>query len=126
MKHISSGSTFESEIGYSRAVIDDNYVFVSGTTGYQYETMTLPDDVIAQAEQCFRNIEQVLAQAGCTLKDIVRVNYIFPSRDDFKPCWPVFKKYLGEVMPAATMIVAGLADETMKIEVEVTARLSNN
>lgn len=122
MKRISSGSTFESDIGYSRAVIDKDYVFVSGTTGYQYESMNISDDVIEQAEQCFRNIEKALVEAGCSLKDIVRVHYIFPSREDFKPCWPTFKKYLGDVKPAATMFVAGLADEAMKLEVEVTAR----
>lgn len=124
MKRISSGSTFESSIAYSRAVVDENYVFVSGTTGYQYESMSISDDVVVQAEQCFKNIESVLSEAGCSLKNIVRVNYIFPNRDDFEPCWPVFKKYLGDVMPAATMIVAGLAEDAMKIEVEVTARLT--
>ncbi len=122
MKRISSGSTFESDIGYSRAVIDKDYVFVSGTTGYHYENMSISDDVVDQAEQCFRNIEKVLIEAGCSLKDIVRVRYIFPNRDDFKTCWPTFKKYLGEVKPAATMFVAGLADESMKLEIEVTAR----
>lgn len=119
---ISSGSLFEHRVGYSRAVVDGDWVFVSGTTGYDYATMTISDDVVAQAEQCFQNIESALQQAECSLVDVVRVRYIFPDRNDFEPCWPVFQAYLGEIRPAATMIVAGLADEHMKLEIEVTAR----
>jgi enamine deaminase RidA (YjgF/YER057c/UK114 family) len=119
---ISSQSTFESEIGYSRAVVDGEWVFVSGTTGFDYATMTIADDVVAQAEQCLRNIEQALQQAGTSLADVVRVTYIVPSMADFKPTWPVLRKYFGEIRPAATMISAGLADPRMKIEIEVTAR----
>ena len=119
---ISSGSPFELEMGYSRAVVEGDWIFVSGTTGYNYESMTISDDVVAQAEQCFLNIEAALAQAGGTLADVVRVLYILPNAADFKPTWPVLKKYLGEVRPAATMIVAGLVDEKMKIEIQVTAK----
>ena len=118
---ISSGSTFERDIGYSRAVVVDNWVFVSGTTGFDYDTMTIADDVVAQADQCFRNIERALAEAGSSLADVVRVRYIVPEGKDFEPCWPVLRRYLGDIRPAATMMVAGLADSRMKIEIEVTA-----
>jgi enamine deaminase RidA (YjgF/YER057c/UK114 family) len=118
---ISSGSTFEDQIGYSRAVVAGDWVFVSGTTGFDYATMTISDDVLVQAEQCFKNIATALQQAGSSLQDVVRVTYILPISADFEPCWPVLRKYFGEVRPAATMISAGLADRRMKIEVEVTA-----
>ncbi len=123
-KHISSGSVFESKIGYCRAVVDGRYVFVSGTTGYDYQAMTISDDVVEQAEQCFRNIEQALKEAGSGFDQVVRVRYLFPERKDFEPCWPVFKKYLGVAKPAATMFVADLFDVKMKLEVEVTARVN--
>lgn len=123
-KRISSGSDFEDRIGYSRAVVDGDYVFVSGTTGYNYQSMVISNDVVEQAEQCFRNIEAVLTEAGSCLANIVRVRYICPDKSDFEPCWPVFKKYLRGARPAATMIVAGLLDDAMKLEIEVTARLS--
>lgn len=119
---ISSGSTFEAEIGYSRAVVDGEWVFVSGTTGFDYATMTISDDVTEQADRCFVNIAAALAQAGASLADVVRVTYILPNAADFKLCWPVLKKHLGDVRPAATMFSAGLADPRMKIEIEVTAR----
>jgi enamine deaminase RidA (YjgF/YER057c/UK114 family) len=121
-KLISSGSRFEAEIGYSRAVVDGDWVFVSGTTGFDYATMTISDDVVAQCEQAMRNIDAALKEAGASMADVVRVNYILPRREDFEPCWPVLKKYLGEVKPAATMIQAGLADPRILIEIEVTAR----
>jgi len=124
-KLISSGSEFEKNVGYSRAVVDGNTVFVAGTTGYDYTAMSLSDDLIEQAEQCFINIEKALLQAGSSLDDIVRVHYILPDRLDFEPCWPVFKKHLGKARPAATMFVAELVDERIKIEIEVTARVSN-
>ena len=120
---ISSGSTFEREIGYSRAVVDDEWVFVSGTTGFDYATMTLADGVVAQAEQCLRNIEAALAEAGATTADVVRVHYILPDATEFASCWPVLRRHFGDVRPAATMISAGLADPRMKIEIEVTARM---
>jgi enamine deaminase RidA (YjgF/YER057c/UK114 family) len=119
---ISSGSSFERDIGYSRAVVDGDWVFVSGTTGFDYTTMTIADDVVAQATQCLENIAAALAAADCTWQDVVRVHYLLPNRDDFEPCWPVLRQYLGEVRPAATMIVAGLSDPRMRIEIEVTAR----
>jgi 2-iminobutanoate/2-iminopropanoate deaminase len=122
-KLISSGSEFESIIGYSRAVVDGDYVFVSGTTGYDYKSMSISDDSVEQAEQCFKNIEKALLEAGSSLDQIVRVHYIFPNKSDFEPCWPIFRKYLGKARPAATMFVAGLYDEKMKLEIEVTARV---
>jgi enamine deaminase RidA (YjgF/YER057c/UK114 family) len=119
---MSSGSAFEREIGYSRAVVDGDWVFVSGTTGFDYATMTISDDVVEQAEQCLRNIEKALADAGARMSDVVRVRYILPRGEDFEPCWPVLRRYFGETRPAATMISAGLSDPGMKIEIEVTAR----
>ncbi len=119
---ISSGSTFEQEIGYSRAVVDGDWIFVSGTTGFDYTTMTIADDVVAQAEQCLKNIEAALAQAQASLRDVVRVTYVLPRAEDFPPCWPVLRRYFGEIRPAAMMISAGLADPRMRIEIEVTAR----
>jgi enamine deaminase RidA (YjgF/YER057c/UK114 family) len=121
---ISSGSTFETEIGYSRAVVDGEWVFVSGTTGFDYSNMTIPDGIVAQTEQCLRNIDHALKQAGSRMEDIVRVMYIVPVASEFQQCWPVLRRYFGEIRPAATMISAGLADERMKIEIQVTARRS--
>ncbi|MEZ5726776.1 MAG: RidA family protein [Burkholderiaceae bacterium] len=118
---ISSGSRFEEQIGYSRAVAQGAFVFVSGTTGFNYETMTIEDDVAAQAEQCLRNIEQALREADSSLADVVRVTYVLPDGDEFEACWPVLKKYFGSVRPAAMMISAKLIDPRMKIEIEVTA-----
>ncbi len=122
-KLISSGSRFEAEIGYSRAVVDGGFVFVSGTTGFDYATMTLAGGVVAQCEQAMRNIDAALRQAGAGMQDVVRVTYILPRREDFEPCWPILKRYFGDVRPAATMIQAGLVDTAMLIEIEVTARL---
>lgn len=119
---ISSGSSFEREIGYSRAVVDGDWIFVSGTTGFDYSTMTIPEGLAEQTEQCFRNVESALMQAGATLKDVVRVLYVVPKAEEFSQCWPILKRYFGEVRPAAMMISAGLADPRMKIEIEVTAR----
>lgn len=121
-KLISSGSTFEAQIGYSRAVVDGDWVFVSGTTGFDYATMTIPDSLLEQTEQCLRNIEAALAQAGASLRDVVRVTYVLPDATLFEQCWPVLRKHFGEVRPAAMMISAGLADPRMKIEIEATAR----
>ncbi|MFL9844093.1 RidA family protein [Flavobacterium rhizosphaerae] len=120
-KLISSDSDFEKRIGYSRAVVQDNWVFVSGTTGFDYNNMTISEDVVEQAEQTFINIIEALQKAEASLNDIVRVRYILPNTDDFEKCWPVLQKYLGEIRPAATMISAALADQRMKIEIEVTA-----
>jgi len=118
---ISSGSSFEADVGYSRAVAQGDWVFVSGTTGFDYATMTIADDVQAQAEQCLQNVAAALARAGASLRDVVRVTYILPRAEDFPACWPVLRRHFGEVRPAATMIAAGLADPRMKIEIEVTA-----
>lgn len=119
---ISSGSDFEKENGYSRAVVDGDWVFVAGTTGYDYTTMELSDDVAEQCEQTFRNISMALEQAGSSLADVVRVTYILPDRNDWPKCTPITRKYFGDIRPAATMLVAGLQSEQMKIEIEVTAR----
>ena len=123
-RHISSGSPYEDKIGYSRAVVDGDWVHVSGTTGLNYTTQTLADDVVGQAEQCLKNIADALAQAGCTFADVVRVRYILPNRDDFEPCWPLFREAFAESRPAATMIECGLIEPQMLIEIEVTARRS--
>ena len=121
-KLISSGSTFEEQIGYSRAVVVDEWIFVSGTTGYDYSTMSISDNILDQTEQCLKNIENALQKAEASLNDIVRVTYVVPNSADFEQCWPVLRKYFGGIRPAAMMISAGLADPHMKIEIEVTAR----
>jgi len=120
---ISSGSPFEAEIGYSRAVVVDGWVLVAGTTGFDYATMEIAEDVAAQAEQTFRNIDTALGEAGAKMADVVRVHYIMPDAGLWEACWPVTRAWLGQARPAATMIVAGLQDPRMKIEIEVTARL---
>jgi enamine deaminase RidA (YjgF/YER057c/UK114 family) len=119
---ISSGSTFEQEIGYSRAVVDGDWVFVSGTTGFDYAAMKIPEGIVDQCEQCLRNIEHALSEAGARMADIVRVVYVVPRGEEFPQCWPVLKRWFGDIRPAAMMISAGLADPRMRIEIEVTAR----
>jgi enamine deaminase RidA (YjgF/YER057c/UK114 family) len=123
---ISSGSIFEEQIGYSRAVVAGDWVFVSGTTGFDYATMTISEDVGTQAEQCLQNIATALAQAGCSLDDVVRVNYVLPDGKDFEACWPLLRKHFGQAKPAAMVITAGLLDPRMKIEIEVTALKSTS
>ena len=123
---ISSGSTFEADIGYSRAVVQGDWVFVSGTTGFDYKTMTISPDVQEQAAQCLRNIEAALREAGSCLADVVRVTYVFPEAADFQKCWPVLRERFGEIRPAAMMISAGLADPRMRVEIEVTALKPGN
>lgn len=118
---ISSGSSFEQDIGYSRAVVAGDWIFVSGTTGFNYDTMTISDDLLVQTEQCLKNIESALQQAGASLQDVVRVTYVLLNGGEFPQCWPVLRKYFGSVRPAAMMICAGLADPRMRIEIEVTA-----
>lgn len=120
-KRISSGSSFEQEIGYSRAIVDGNWVFVSGTTGFDYKTMTIDPAIEKQTEQCLENIKAALKEANAQLSDTVRVLYILPDTSEFEKTWPVLRKYFGEIKPAATMFSAGLADSRMKIEIEVTA-----
>jgi enamine deaminase RidA (YjgF/YER057c/UK114 family) len=118
---ISSGSSFEKSIGYSRAVVDGDWVFVSGTTGFDYSTMTISDDVVAQCEQALKNIAAALKQASSGFADVVRVQYLMTSAADFERCWPAMAKAFGDVRPACTAMVVGLVDPRMKIEIEVTA-----
>ena len=118
---ISSDSIFEKEIGYSRAVVCGPWIFVSGTTGFDYQTMTIAESLEEQTEQSLKNIAAALGQAGASLNDVVRVTYVLPDGGDFPRCWPILRKYFGEVRPAAMMISAGLADSRMRIEIEVTA-----
>ncbi|HSU06410.1 MAG TPA: RidA family protein [Acetobacteraceae bacterium] len=113
---------FENDVGYSRAVIDGDWVFVSGTTGFDYAAMTIAEGVVEQTAQCLRNIDYALREAGCSFDDVVRVRYILPRADDFPACWPALRRAFGKGRPAATMIAAGLADARMRIEIEVTAR----
>ena len=120
---IGSGSRFERDMSYSRAVVDGEWVFVSGTTGFDYESMSISENLVEQTDQCFKNIQAALRLAGAELADVVRVNYILPKAERFPECWPVMRKYLGEIRPAATMISAGLVDARMQIEIEVTARV---
>ncbi len=124
-KLISQGSPFEKNIGYSRAVIEGEWIFVSGTTGYDYATMEISDITAEQAKQCLDNIQWALNEAGASLKDVVRVHYILPNASEFESCWPILRSYFGGVLPAATMFSAGLADPKMKIEIEVTAKLDS-
>ena len=119
---ISSNSSYEAQIGYSRAVVDGDFIFVSGTTGFDYASMRISDDVAEQCRQAMHNIASALKEAGASMADVVRVRYVLPRRADFEACWPVLKEYLGEIRPAATMLEAGLFDPRMKIEIEVTAR----
>lgn len=123
-RRVSSGSPFEAEIGYSRAVVADGWVFVAGTTGFDYATMEIAKGVAEQAEQTFRNIDAALREAGASMVDVVRVRYILPDAADWPHCWPVTRKWLGKALPASTMMVARLQDPRMKIEIEVTARIS--
>ncbi|ODA77940.1 hypothetical protein RJ55_06543 [Drechmeria coniospora] len=121
-RNISSGSAFEADIGYSRAVIVDDWIEISGTTGYNYQTGAISPDVAEQAEQALQNIDAALQQAGSSIGDVVRVRYMLPDRNDFPTTWPVLRKWFGEVRPAATMVESGLMKEEMKIEIEVTAK----
>jgi enamine deaminase RidA (YjgF/YER057c/UK114 family) len=119
---ISSGSTFERAVGYSRAVVDGRWVFVSGTTGFDYKTMTIEDDAVAQTRRALANIEAALAEAGATLADVVRVHYYLPDAADWPKVTPVLGEAFKDVRPAATALVCDLVDSRMKIEIEVTAR----
>jgi enamine deaminase RidA (YjgF/YER057c/UK114 family) len=119
---ISSGSAFEATIGYARAVVDGGWIFVSGTTGFDYSAMKLADGIVAQCAQALANINAALADADSGFNDVVRVRYIFPNADDFEKCWPLLREAFGTARPAATAIVAGLIDPAMLIEIEVTAR----
>jgi enamine deaminase RidA (YjgF/YER057c/UK114 family) len=118
---ISSGSSFEKSIGYSRAVVDGDWIFVSGTTGFDYSTMTIEADVVSQCRQALRNIAAALEQAGASLRDVVRVHYLLTDAAEFEACWPVMGQAFGDIRPSCTAMVVGLVDPRMKIEIEVTA-----
>jgi enamine deaminase RidA (YjgF/YER057c/UK114 family) len=118
---ISSGSKFEQDIGYSRAVVDGDWVLVSGTTGFNYADMTISDDVVAQCQQALSNIGEALKKADASFADVVRVHYLVTRAEDFEQCWPAVGKVFGNVRPAIVVMVVGLTDPRMKIEIEVTA-----
>ncbi|QYI99756.1 RidA family protein [Thalassovita mediterranea] len=118
---ISTGSPFEKTLGYSRAVVQGDWCFVAGVTGYDYATMTLPEDAAAQAEACFATISRVLDEAGFAMSDIVRVQYTLTDRALVDEVAPVLGRHMGDIRPAATMVIAGLISPEMKIEIEVTA-----
>ena len=120
-RRISQGSSFEHDVGYSRAVVDGRWVFVAGTTGFDYTAMTISADVVEQVDQTLRNIDDALITAGSCADDVVRVKYLLPDADDFEACWPSLRRYFGRALPAATMMVVGLSDPRMRIEIEVTA-----
>ena len=120
-ERVSSGSAMEQEYAYSRAVVQGDWIFVSGTTGVDYSTMTLPEDVAEQAERCFINIAAALEKASATLDDAVRVTYYLRDRSDFSACAAVIRKYLDAARPACTAIQADLLNPDWKIEIEVTA-----
>jgi enamine deaminase RidA (YjgF/YER057c/UK114 family) len=120
-RRISSGSIFEEQIGYSRAIVDGDWIHVSGCTGFDYATMSLPPGIVEQADQAMRNVNAALTAAGASMSDVVRVHYLLPDRNDFEPCWPTLQRWFGEIRPAATMMMCGLLDPVMRIEVEVTA-----
>ena len=122
---ISSGSAFEKTAGYSRAVVDGDWVFVSGTTGFDYAKMSISEDIVEQTHQTFRNISAALEQTGMSLKDVVRAHYILTDAADWQKVAPVFGEYFGDIRPANTTIVCGLVDPRMKIEIEVTAKKSS-
>ena len=122
-KLIATGSPFEERIGYSRAVVTDGWVFVSGTTGYDYATMTMPDSIQDQCRNTLQTIENALKEAGASLDDVVRVRYIVPDPREWPECWPITSEAFANARPAATMIAAALQEPEMKIEIEVTAKL---
>lgn len=122
-KNIGSGSSFEEEVGYSRAVVAGNMVFLSGCTGFDYQTGEISDDVAEQAHQTIANIKQALSQTGASLADVVRVQYMLTDLTDFEVCKPVFKEHFGDIRPACTAYLVGLVDPRMKIEIEATAVL---
>jgi enamine deaminase RidA (YjgF/YER057c/UK114 family) len=121
--HISSGSPFEAKIGYSRAIVDGSMVYVSGTTGYDYATMTMPEDAGAQARNAFATINRALEQVGSSLKDTVRVRYYITDMAWYDALVAVAGETYRDIRPAATMVVCGLTTPEMKLEIEVTARI---
>ncbi len=120
-KNFTSGSKFEAEIAYSRAVVCGDMAFVSGTTGFDYATMTISESLPEQTAKALDNIESALISAGFAFYDIVKVAYILPEPESFQACWPVLRARFGDIRPAATMISARLMDPRMKIEIEVVA-----
>lgn len=123
VRHISTGSPFEAQIGYSRAVVADGWVFVSGTTGYDYASMTMPESIEDQTANALATIARALEEAGSGLDHVVRVNYIVPDPQEWPACWPLIAKAFATAKPAATMVSAQLQNAEMKIEIEVTARV---
>ena len=123
VRHISTGSPFEAHIGYSRAVVADGWVFVAGTTGYDYAAMTMPDTIEEQCRNTLATIAKALEEAGSGLDHVVRVNYIVPDKAEWPKCWPITSQAFAKARPAATMICADLQNAEMKIEIEVTARV---
>ncbi len=120
-ERISQGSEFEEAIGYSRAVVDGRWVFVAGTTGFDYTTMTISDDIVEQVDRTIANIDDALVRAGSCAADVVRVRYLLANADDFEACWPSLRRYFASARPAATMMVVGLSDPRMRVEIELTA-----
>lgn len=121
VKRISTGSPFEKSFGYSRAVVKGGWCFVSGVTGYDYKTMEMPKSIAEQAHNCFRTIQKVLEEAGFEMDDIVRVQYTVTDTGLVDTLVPVLGKYMGDIRPAATMVIAGLIKPEMLVEIEVTA-----
>lgn len=121
MKHLSTGSPFEVTMGYSRAVVKGGWCFVSGVTGYDYATMRMPPDIAAQGRACFATIERVLEEAGFAMADIVRVQYTVVDAGLVDAVVPVLGAALGDIRPAATLVISGLMRPEMLIEIEVTA-----
>ncbi len=122
-RYISGNSPFERDIGYSRAVVCDGWVFVAGTTGYDYTMMVMPESIEDQCRNALQTIENVLKEAGSGLNDVVRVRYVVPDPSEWPRCWPITAEAFDTARPAATMISAALQNPEMKIEIEVTARL---
>ncbi|HEY9568201.1 MAG TPA: RidA family protein [Thalassobaculum sp.] len=120
--HVFSGSVFEENIGYARAVVDGDWIFVSGTTGFDYKARTISDDPVEQTRQCLHNIRTAMEEAGFSLDDTVRVHYIYPNPDDFEPCWPLLREAFGVARPAATMLSCALLEPRIKVEIEVTGK----
>ncbi|MEX1109708.1 MAG: RidA family protein [Dongiaceae bacterium] len=123
-RHISSGSSFEKLAGYSRAVVDGDWVFVSGTTGFDYAAGTISEDVVEQTRQCFRTIGKALAEAGSGFADLVRIRVYLADPADFERVVPIIGEHCRAALPANTTVIAPLIDKRMKIEIEVTARMA--
>lgn len=121
LKHISSGSSFEEKLGYSRAIITGDWAFVSGVTGYNYKSMDMPNNIAQQATNCFETIQSSLKEGGFSLSDTVRVQYTLTNSDLVDEIAPILKKYMGSIRPAATMVIANFIKPEMLVEIEITA-----